>query len=68
MIKSDSVNPILLRPVLRTVLATDSVLLKTEQQVSWVQSGHHAASFFLPVAVTVCVKQLRSVQHTHTGL
>ena len=61
---SDSVNPILWRPVLGAVLVTDSVLFKTEQQQSRVWSGHHAASFFLPAEVTVCVKQLRGVQHT----
>ena len=37
---SNSVNPILLRPVLGIVLAVDSVLLKMEQLKSWLQSGH----------------------------
>ena len=48
---SNSVNPILLRPALRTVLATDPVLLKMEQFLSWLQSGHRAVSFFPLVAV-----------------
>ena len=43
---SNSVNPILLRPVLGIVLPIDSVLLKMEQLMSWLQSGHHAVSFF----------------------
>ena len=61
---SNSVNPILLRPVLGIVLAIDSVLLKMEQFMSWLQSGHHAVSFFPLVAITVSVKQLRSVHQT----
>ena len=44
---SNSVNPILLRPVLGIVLPIDSVLLKMEQLMSWLQSGHHAVSFSL---------------------
>ena len=40
IIISNSVNPILLRPVLGIVLAIDSVLLKME-------SGHRAVSFLL---------------------
>ena len=47
IIMSNNVNPILLRPVLGTVLATDSVLLKIEQFMSRLQAGHHAVSFFL---------------------
>ena len=42
-----SVNPILLKPVLGIVLAIDPVLLKMEQLMSWLQSGHHAGSFSL---------------------
>jgi len=38
--------PISLRPVLGTVLATDSEWLKMEQLMSWMQSCHHAISFF----------------------
>ena len=37
MIMSNSVNPILLRLVLGIVLAIDSVLLKMEQLMSWLQ-------------------------------
>ena len=32
----------MLIPVLRIVLAIDSVLLKMEQLMSWLQSDHHA--------------------------
>ena len=53
---STSVSPILLRPVLRTVLTMDSVLLKMEQPMSWLQSGHHAVRFFPLVVVSVFVK------------
>ena len=42
-IMSNSVNPILLRPVLGIVLAIDSVVLKMEQLMSWLQSGHQLA-------------------------
>ena len=55
IIMSNNVNLILLRPVLGTVPAIDSVLLKMEQLMSWLQSGHHA--------VIVSVKQLRNVHH-----
>ena len=61
---SNNVNPILLRPVLGIVLAIDSVLLKMEQLMSWLQSGPHAVSFFPLGAVTVSVKQLRNVHQT----
>ena len=64
IIMKNSVNPILLSPVLGTVLAIDSVLLKVEQLMSWLESGHHAVSFFPLVAVTVSVKQLRNVHQT----
>ena len=47
IIMSNSVNPILLRPVFGVVLAIGSVLLKLEQLMSWLQSGYHAVSFFL---------------------
>ena len=61
---SSSVNPILLRPVLGIVLATDSALLKKEQLMSWLQAGHHAVSFSPLVAVIVSVKRLRNVHQT----
>ena len=61
---SDNVNPILLRPVRGIVLAIDPVLLKMEQLMSWLQSGHHAVSFFPLVAVIASVKQLRNVHQT----
>ena len=60
----NSVNPILLRPVLGIVLAIDSVLLKMEQFILWLQSVHHADGFFPLMAVTVSVKQLRNVHQT----
>ena len=50
---SNNINPILLRPVLGIVLATDSVLLRMEQLVSCPL-----------VAVTVSVKQLRNARQT----
>ena len=66
---SNNVNHILLRPVLGTVRqdsvvssATDSVLLKMEELMSRLRSGHRAASLFLLVAVTVSVKWLRNVR------
>ena len=66
IIMGSSVNPILLRPVLGTVLAIDSELLKMEQLMSWSwsQSGHPAVRFSPLVAVRVSVKQLRSVHQT----
>ena len=39
IIMSNNVNRILLRPVPGIVLALDSVLLKMEQLMSWLQSG-----------------------------
>lgn len=42
---SNGVNSMLLRPVLGTVLAMDSVLFKLEQLLSWLWSAHHAVSF-----------------------
>lgn len=62
---SNSLDPILLRPVLGGVLAADSVLLKMEQPISGLQFGHHAASFPCPGAVTVFIKQLSNVHQTH---
>ena len=53
---SKSVNPILLRPVLGIVLAINSVLLKMEQFMSWLQSGHYAISPFPEVSVTTICK------------
>ena len=64
ILMSNSINPILLRPVLGIVLAIDSVLLNMEQLMSWLQSGHLAVSFFPLVAVLVFVKQLRNVHQT----
>ena len=39
IVTSNDVNPILMRPVLGIVLNIDSVLLKMEQLMSWIQSG-----------------------------
>ena len=50
IIVSISVSPLLLKPVLGIVLP-QSALLKIEQPMSWLQSGHHAFSFFPLVAV-----------------
>ena len=61
---SNSVNPFILRPVLGIMLAIDLVLLKMEQLMSWLQSGHHAVSFFPLVAVIMSIKQLRNVHQT----
>ena len=61
---SNSVNPILLRPVLEIALAINSVLLKMEQFMAWLQSGQYAAGLFPLVAVIVPVKQLRNVHQT----
>lgn len=58
---SNGINPILLRPVLEIALAINSVLLKMEQFMAWLQSGQHAAGLFPLVAVIVSVKQLRNV-------
>lgn len=47
------------------MLAINSVLLKMEQFMSWLRSGHHAISFFPPlVADIVTVKQLRNFHQT----
>ena len=63
------VNLILLRPVLGIAVTIDSILLKSEQFMLCLQSGHLAASFPPPypptlVAVIVSVKQLRNVHQT----
>ena len=41
----NSVNPILLRPVLGIVLAIDSVLLSMEQFIAWLRSSHPTVVF-----------------------
>ena len=64
IIMSTSVNPIHLRPVLEVVLAMDSVLLKVEQLMSWLQSDHHTVSFFSLVAIKVSIKQHRNLHQT----
>ena len=46
---SNSVNSIPLRPVLGIVLAIDSAQLMMKQLMSWLQSGHHAISYVLPL-------------------
>ena len=61
---SNSVNPILLKPVLGIVLTIISLLLKLESLMSWLQSGRHVVSFVPLVAVIVSVKQLRKVLWT----
>ena len=61
---SNSVNPILLRPVLEIALAINSVLLRMEQFTAWLQSGQHAAGLFPLVAVILSGKQLRNVHQT----
>ena len=58
---SSSVNLILLKPDLGTALAISSVLLKMEQFMSWLQSGHHAVNIFPLMAVTYLLKKLRNV-------
>ena len=63
------VNLSLLRPVLGIAVTIDSILLKSEQFMLCLQSGHLAASFPPPypptlVAVIVSVKQLRNVHQT----
>ena len=57
IIMSSSVNLILLKPNLGTVLAISSVLLKMEQFMSWLQSGHHAVNFFPLMADTYLLKK-----------
>ena len=61
----ETINPILLRQVLGIMLATESVQLKMEQLISWLQSGYHAGRCAFPlVAVTVSVKQLKNGHQT----
>ena len=55
---SNNVNPILLRPALGIVLAIGSVLLKLEQLMSWLQSGHHAVILLQLAGASVSAKQL----------
>ena len=64
IIMNNSVNPILLRPVLGILLAIKSVRLKMEQFMSWLQSDHDAVSFFLLVAVRVSIRQLKAMRKT----
>lgn len=61
---NSNVHPILLRPVLGTVLAIHSALFRIELILLWMQSGHHTVSIFLLVAVTVSVKQFRNMHQT----
>lgn len=61
IIMNNSINLILSRAVLETVLTVDLVLLKMGQFMSWLQCGHHTVRLFPLVAVSVSVKQLRSV-------
>ena len=64
IIKSNSVNSLILRPVLRIVLGMDSVMLRMEQLTPWLQSVHHVVSFFPQVIVSVSAKQLKNVHQT----
>ena len=61
IVMSSSVNLILLRPVLGMLLTIDSFVLKMEQLVSQLQSGHHAVGVSPLVAVIIPVRQLRNV-------
>lgn len=63
-IMSNSVNPILLGPVLRTVLAIDTVFLELEQFMLQLQSSDHVLSFSPLVLLTMSVKQLRNLHQT----
>ena len=56
--------PFSFRPVPGIVQAVDSVLLKMETLMSWLQSGHHAVSFLPLVVAVVSAKQLRDVPQT----
>ena len=60
-VMSSSVNLILLRPVLGMLLTIDSFVLKMEQLISQLQSGHHAVGVSPLVAVIIPVRQLRNV-------
>ena len=64
IIMNNSVNPVLLRPVLGILLAINSVRLKMEQFMSWLQSDHDAVSFFLLVAARVSITQLKAIHKT----
>jgi len=64
IVMSSSVNPILLRPVLGILLTINSFVLKMEQLISQLQSGHHALGVSPLVAVIIPVKQLRNVYWT----
>ena len=64
IIVSNRVNPNLLRPVTGIVLTIDSGLLKMEQLMSELQSGHHSVSFFPLMDVIVSVEQLKNVHQT----
>ena len=64
-IMSNRVNPILLGPGLRTVLAIDTVFLELEQFMLQIQSGHHhVLSSFPLVLLIISVKQLRNLHQT----
>ena len=52
-----------LRSVLGTVQASDSVLLRMEQLMLWLQSGHHEVSLF-PLVVVLVSAELRYVHQT----
>ena len=56
--------PILLRQILGIVQAIDLVLLNMEQLMSWLQSGHHAVSFFQLMVVIISARQLPSGHQT----
>ena len=61
------VNPILLRPFLVIVLATDSVLFKKEQLCHSYSLVIMQLFLFPLVAVMVSVKQLKNVHQTWKG-
>ena len=63
IVMSSSVNLILLRPVLGMLLTIDSFVLKMEQLISQLQSGHHAVGVSPLVAVIIPVRQLRNVYY-----
>ena len=60
---SSDLSPTLLRPVLRIVLAIDSVLHKMEQLMQWQHLVITQLAFCL-VVIIVFVKQLKSVHQT----
>lgn len=64
-IMSNSVNPVLLGPVLRTMLAIDTVFLELEQFMLQIQSSHHHVLSFSPLVLLITsVKQLRNLHQT----